>query len=127
MLSRLETINRNLWRLTPEQRLAFGLWYSKAWSPSNITLGPPSIIRDTGNLIAYLPFHTFQHLSPAQVTRSLSPDSEAVAAVRVHPTMLACNLSPKRMPEMITVSRSTNLRSGRAAAVVLLSSAVEGE
>lgn len=50
------------------QRLAYGLWYSKALSPSNITLGPPSIIRDTGNLIAYLPFHNFQHLSPAQVT-----------------------------------------------------------
>lgn len=67
-LSRVETINRNMWRLTPEQRLAFGLWYSRALSPSSIRLGPPSIIRDTGNLMAYLPFHSFQHLSPAQVT-----------------------------------------------------------
>lgn len=51
-----------------DQRQAFGLWYSKALSPTAITLGPPSIIRDTGNLIAYLPFHNFQHLWPAQVT-----------------------------------------------------------
>lgn len=57
-----------MWRLNLEQRLAFGVWYSKALSPSNITLGPASIIRDGGNLIAYLPFHSFQHLSPAQVT-----------------------------------------------------------
>lgn len=66
--SRRETINRNLWRMTLDQRLAFGLWYSKAMTPSNITRGHQSLIRDTGNLIAYLPFHNFQHLSPAQVT-----------------------------------------------------------
>lgn len=54
--------------MNQNQRLAFGVWYGKALSPSNITLGPPSIIRDTGNLIAYLPFHDFQHLSAAQVT-----------------------------------------------------------
>lgn len=57
-----------MWRMNQNQRLAFGVWYGKALSPSNITLGPPSIIRDTGNLIAYLPFHDFQHLSAAQVT-----------------------------------------------------------
>ncbi|XP_029701949.1 stereocilin [Takifugu rubripes] len=66
-----ETINRNMWRMNQNQRLAFGVWYGKALSPSNITLGPPSIIRDTGNLIAYLPFHDFQHLSPAQLLEGL--------------------------------------------------------
>ena len=65
---RRETINRNLWRMTLDQRLAFGLWYSKALTPSDIARSPPSLIRDAGNLIAYLPFNNFQHLSPAQVT-----------------------------------------------------------
>uniref|UniRef100_A0A8P4GLL4 Stereocilin 1 n=1 Tax=Dicentrarchus labrax TaxID=13489 RepID=A0A8P4GLL4_DICLA len=62
-----ETINRNLWRMTLDQRRAFGFWFSKVMPPSNITRGHQSLIRDTGNLIAYLPFHNFQHLSPAQL------------------------------------------------------------
>lgn len=57
--------------MTPDQQLAFGLWYSKGMTPSNITRGHQSLIRDAGNLIAYLPFHNFQHLSPAQVTSEL--------------------------------------------------------
>uniref|UniRef100_UPI0037E98643 stereocilin n=1 Tax=Semicossyphus pulcher TaxID=241346 RepID=UPI0037E98643 len=66
-----ETINRNLGLMTLEQRRAFGLWYSKVLSPSDITRGHQSLIRDTGNLIAYLPFHNFQHLSPAQLLDGL--------------------------------------------------------
>nr|XP_046254951.1 stereocilin [Scatophagus argus] len=66
-----ETINRNLWQMTPDQRWAFGMWYSKAMPPSSITGGHQSLIRDTGNLIAYLPFHNFQHLSPAQLLDGL--------------------------------------------------------
>ncbi|XP_070688083.1 stereocilin [Pempheris klunzingeri] len=66
-----ETINRNLVHMTLDQRLAFGLWYSKVMTPSNITRGHQSLIRDTGNLIAYLPFHNFQHLSPAQLLDGL--------------------------------------------------------
>lgn len=54
--------------MTPDQQQAFGLWYSKALSPSSITRGQQSLIKDTGNLIAYLPFQNFQHLSAAQVT-----------------------------------------------------------
>uniref|UniRef100_A0A3Q3KZN9 Stereocilin 1 n=1 Tax=Labrus bergylta TaxID=56723 RepID=A0A3Q3KZN9_9LABR len=65
--SNRETINRNLKYMTLEQRRAFGLWFSKVMSPSDITRGHESLIRDTGNLIAYLPFHNFQHLSPAQL------------------------------------------------------------
>ncbi|XP_065809328.1 uncharacterized protein strc1 [Labrus bergylta] len=66
-----ETINRNLKYMTLEQRRAFGLWFSKVMSPSDITRGHESLIRDTGNLIAYLPFHNFQHLSPAQLLDGL--------------------------------------------------------
>nr|XP_046204444.1 uncharacterized protein LOC124035072 [Oncorhynchus gorbuscha] len=44
-----------------------GRWYSRALSSLNMTAGGPSFIRDTGNLIVYLPFHSFQHLSPAQL------------------------------------------------------------
>lgn len=65
---RRETINRNLGRMTMDQQEAFGLWYSKVLSSSNITTGDQSFIRDTGNLIAYLPFYNFQHLTSAQVT-----------------------------------------------------------
>lgn len=64
---RRETINKHLRSMTLEQRLAFGLWYSEALTPSKIAGGHRSLIADTGNLIAYLPFHIFQHLSPAQV------------------------------------------------------------
>ncbi|XP_070762114.1 stereocilin [Enoplosus armatus] len=66
-----ETINRNLGQMTLDQRRAFGLWYSKVMPPSSITRGHQSLIRDTGNLIAYLPFHNFQHLSPAQLLDGL--------------------------------------------------------
>uniref|UniRef100_A0A3B4WAQ7 Stereocilin 1 n=1 Tax=Seriola lalandi dorsalis TaxID=1841481 RepID=A0A3B4WAQ7_SERLL len=62
-----ETINRNLEHMTLDQREAFGLWYSKVMSPSNISRGHQSLIRDTGNLITYLPFRNFQHLSSAQL------------------------------------------------------------
>ncbi|KAK2920129.1 hypothetical protein Q8A73_002333 [Channa argus] len=66
-----ETINRNLGRMTVDQREAFGLWYSKALSLSNFATGDPFLIRDTGNLIAYLPFHYFQHLTSAQLLNGL--------------------------------------------------------
>ncbi|XP_015239911.1 PREDICTED: stereocilin [Cyprinodon variegatus] len=62
-----ETINTNMDRMSLAQREAFGLWYSKVMSASNITGGHLSLIRDTGNLIAYLPFQSFQHLSAAQL------------------------------------------------------------
>nr|XP_061811298.1 stereocilin-like [Nerophis lumbriciformis] len=66
-----ETINENLGRLSADQQRAFGLWYSKILPPSKITEAHQSFIRDTGNLIAYLPFHNFQHLSPAQLLDGL--------------------------------------------------------
>nr|XP_020466406.1 stereocilin-like [Monopterus albus] len=66
-----ETINRNLELLTLDQRQAFGLWYSKVLPPSNIIAAPQSLIRDTGNLIAYLPFYNFQHLTSAQLLDGL--------------------------------------------------------
>uniref|UniRef100_A0A3Q1G914 Stereocilin 1 n=1 Tax=Acanthochromis polyacanthus TaxID=80966 RepID=A0A3Q1G914_9TELE len=62
-----ETINENLGSMTLAQQQAFGLWYSKVLPPSEIIRGHQSLIRDTGNLIAYLPFQNFQHLSPAQL------------------------------------------------------------
>ncbi|XP_047436000.1 uncharacterized protein strc1 [Mugil cephalus] len=67
----VETINRNLDRMSLVQRQAFGLWYSKVMTPSNITAGHQSLIRDTGNLITYLPFQIFQHLSAAQLLDGL--------------------------------------------------------
>ncbi|KAK9542838.1 hypothetical protein VZT92_000666 [Zoarces viviparus] len=66
-----ETINRHLERMTLDQRRAFGLWYSRAMPPSLIIRGKQSLIRDTGNLIAYLPFNSFQHLSSAQLLDGL--------------------------------------------------------
>ncbi|XP_023809193.1 stereocilin [Oryzias latipes] len=54
-----------------EQREAFGLWYSKGISASDIIKGQQSLIRDSGNLIAYLPFPSFQHLSAAQLLDGL--------------------------------------------------------
>ncbi|XP_061743275.1 stereocilin [Nerophis ophidion] len=66
-----ETINKNLVRMSADQRRAFGLWYSKVLLPSNITASHESLIRDTGNVITYLPFHNFQHLSPAQLLDGL--------------------------------------------------------
>ncbi|XP_021165239.2 stereocilin [Fundulus heteroclitus] len=66
-----EFINKNMERMSLAQREAFGLWYGKSMSPSNITGGHQSLIRDTGNLIAYLPFHGFQHFSAAQLLDGL--------------------------------------------------------
>ncbi|XP_034437301.1 stereocilin isoform X1 [Hippoglossus hippoglossus] len=66
-----QAINSNLGHMTLDQREAFGLWYSKDMPPSKITKGHQSLIRDTGNLIAYLPFRNFQHLSSAQLVDGL--------------------------------------------------------
>ncbi|XP_028435816.1 uncharacterized protein strc1 isoform X1 [Perca flavescens] len=66
-----ETINRHLGDMTLDQRRAFGLWYSRGMPPSNIIRAQQSFIRDTGNLIAYLPFYNFQHLSSAQLLDGL--------------------------------------------------------
>ncbi|KAK5874050.1 hypothetical protein PBY51_019031 [Eleginops maclovinus] len=66
-----ETINRDLLFMTLDQRQAFGLWYSKVMPASYIIRSHQSLIRDTGNLIAYLPFHNFQHLSSAQLLDGL--------------------------------------------------------
>ncbi|KAM8894443.1 stereocilin isoform 2-T2 [Spinachia spinachia] len=66
-----ETINRYLERMTVDQRRAFGKWYSRVLPPSLITSGNQSLIRDTGNLIAYLPINNFQHLSSAQLLDGL--------------------------------------------------------
>ncbi|XP_034019240.1 uncharacterized protein LOC117504004 [Thalassophryne amazonica] len=63
-----ETINRNLQHMSPDQQWAFGWWYSNALDGDDIVRGHLSLIRDTGNLIAYLPFYNFQHLSAGQVT-----------------------------------------------------------
>ncbi|XP_049573890.2 stereocilin [Syngnathus scovelli] len=66
-----ETINNNLGHMSADQQRAFGLWYSKILPPSNITAAHQSLIRDTGNVITYLPFQNFQHLSPAQLLDGL--------------------------------------------------------
>ncbi|XP_045071302.1 stereocilin-like [Coregonus clupeaformis] len=66
-----DTINSIIRSLSAEQRRAFGRWYSRALSSLNMTAGGPSFIRDTGNLIVYLPFHSFQHLSPAQLLNGM--------------------------------------------------------
>ncbi|XP_040019673.2 stereocilin [Gasterosteus aculeatus] len=66
-----ETINRHLQAMTLERRRAFGMWYSRVMSPSLIISANQSLIRDTGNLIAYLPFNNFQHLSSAQLLDGL--------------------------------------------------------
>ncbi|XP_058484473.1 stereocilin [Solea solea] len=64
-------INRNLVHMTLEQRQAFGSWYSKVMPPSKIIEGHESLIADTGDLIVYLPFRYFQHLSRAQLMNGL--------------------------------------------------------
>ncbi|CAB1435802.1 unnamed protein product [Pleuronectes platessa] len=66
-----EAINSNLGHMTLDQQEAFGQWYSKDMPPSKIIEGHQSLIRDTGNLIAYLPFRNFQHLSSAQLEDGL--------------------------------------------------------
>ncbi|KAF5904405.1 stereocilin-like, partial [Clarias magur] len=67
----LNLINSTIGRLSLEQRQAFGLWFSQAVSSANMTAGGSSFIRDCGNLIAYLPFRSFQNLSPAQILSGL--------------------------------------------------------
>ncbi|KAK0144905.1 Stereocilin [Merluccius polli] len=66
-----ETINANLALMSMAQRQAFGQWFSQAMAPLDMTSATPSLIRDTGNLITYLPFQSFQHLSPAQLLDGL--------------------------------------------------------
>ncbi|XP_076148821.1 uncharacterized protein strc1 [Alosa pseudoharengus] len=67
----LSTINSLLPSLTAERRSALGRWFARSMGSANLTAGGFSLIRDTGNLIAYLPFHRFQHLSPAQLLDGL--------------------------------------------------------
>ncbi|XP_060923638.1 uncharacterized protein strc1 [Limanda limanda] len=66
-----EAINGNLGHMTLDQQEALGQWFSKDLPPSKIIGGHKSLIRDTGSLIAYLPFRNFQHLSPAQLVDGL--------------------------------------------------------
>ncbi|KAI5088774.1 stereocilin-like, partial [Silurus meridionalis] len=68
---RINLINSIIPGLSSDQRQAFGSWFSQSLSAANVTAGGPSFIQDFGNLIAYLPFHSFQHLSPAQVLNGL--------------------------------------------------------
>lgn len=68
---RLSIINLIIKNLSLEQKQAFGRWFSQ--SLPNITDVSSAFIRDTGNLISYLPFHSFQYLSPTQVTASTPP------------------------------------------------------
>ncbi|KAJ8417647.1 hypothetical protein AAFF_G00224900 [Aldrovandia affinis] len=67
----IDTINANILQLSLEQRRAFGKWFGRSISSHSITAAAPSFIRDTGNLIAYLPFISFQYLSPAQLLDGL--------------------------------------------------------
>ncbi|XP_061669380.1 stereocilin [Syngnathoides biaculeatus] len=66
-----KTINSNLGQMSVNQQRAFGLWYSKILPPSSITEAHQSLIREHGNVIAHLPFHTFRHLFPAQLLDGL--------------------------------------------------------
>ncbi|KAJ8340744.1 hypothetical protein SKAU_G00353770 [Synaphobranchus kaupii] len=67
----LNSIDATILQLSPEQRRAFGKWFGKSISAHNMIEAGPSFIRDTGNVIAYLPFRNFQHLSPAQLLDGL--------------------------------------------------------
>ncbi|XP_061102953.1 uncharacterized protein strc1 [Conger conger] len=67
----LSTIDLSLPQLSPAQRRAFGKWLGRSVGAQTVTAAGPSLIRDTGNLIAYLPFRDFQHLSPAQLLDGL--------------------------------------------------------
>uniref|UniRef100_A0A087XBJ9 Stereocilin LRR domain-containing protein n=1 Tax=Poecilia formosa TaxID=48698 RepID=A0A087XBJ9_POEFO len=115
---RWETINANLDRMSLAQQEAFGLWYSKILSPSNITRGQQSLIRDTGNLIAYLPFHLFQHLSAAQLLdgldvlqrNTLSPlkqDFIANKLIRTYRNMTAQDLM--RLGDLLCLAEAQDL------------------
>ncbi|XP_014887214.1 stereocilin [Poecilia latipinna] len=113
-----ETINANLDRMSLAQQEAFGLWYSKILSPSNITRGQQSLIGDTGNLIAYLPFHLFQHLSAAQLLdgldvlqrNTLSPlkqDFIANKLIRTYRNMTAQDLM--RLGDLLCLAEAQDL------------------
>ncbi|TST35120.1 Stereocilin [Bagarius yarrelli] len=67
----LNLMNDTISSLSVAQRQAFGSWFGRSLDVVNMTAGGPSFIRDCGNLIAYLPFRSFQHLSPAQVLNGL--------------------------------------------------------
>ncbi|XP_036439770.1 stereocilin [Colossoma macropomum] len=67
----LNVINSIINSLSLEQRQAFGWWFSQSVGKANMTAGGLSFIRDIGNLIAYLPFHSFQYLTPAQLLDGL--------------------------------------------------------
>uniref|UniRef100_W5LJ55 Stereocilin 1 n=1 Tax=Astyanax mexicanus TaxID=7994 RepID=W5LJ55_ASTMX len=64
-------INSIINSLSLEQRQSFGLWFSQSVGQANMTSGGLSFIRDNGNLITYLPFLSFQQLSPAQLLNGL--------------------------------------------------------
>ncbi|KAK3510278.1 hypothetical protein QTP70_032702, partial [Hemibagrus guttatus] len=68
---RLNLINNTISSLSADQRQAFGSWFGQSLGAANIMAGGTSFIRDCGNLIAYLPFRSFQHLSPAQLLNGL--------------------------------------------------------
>ncbi|XP_042583590.1 stereocilin isoform X1 [Cyprinus carpio] len=70
-INALSIINFSIKNLSREQQQAFGRWFSQSMSLPNMTAGSLSFIRDTGNLIAYLPFKSFQYLSPAQLLDGL--------------------------------------------------------
>ncbi|KAF4090913.1 hypothetical protein AMELA_G00031030 [Ameiurus melas] len=69
--SELNLINSAISSLSAERRQAFGSWFGQSLSAANVTAGGPSFVADSGNLIAYLPFRSFQNLSPAQVLNGL--------------------------------------------------------
>ncbi|KAK2913811.1 hypothetical protein Q8A67_002210 [Cirrhinus molitorella] len=70
-INALSIINFSIKNLSLEQQQAFGRWFSQSMSLLNMTASSLSFIRDTGNLIAYLPFQSFQYLSPAQLLDGL--------------------------------------------------------
>ncbi|XP_043099570.1 stereocilin isoform X2 [Puntigrus tetrazona] len=70
-INALSIINFSIKNLSLEQQQAFGRWFSRSMGLPNMTAGSLSFIRDTGNLIAYLPFQSFQYLSPAQLLDGL--------------------------------------------------------
>ncbi|XP_055059364.2 stereocilin isoform X1 [Misgurnus anguillicaudatus] len=70
-INALSIINLSIKNLSLEQQQAFGRWFSQSMSLPNVTAASLSFIRDTGNLIAYLPFRSFQYFSPAQLLNGL--------------------------------------------------------
>ncbi|KAJ8247821.1 hypothetical protein GJAV_G00250900 [Gymnothorax javanicus] len=67
----LSTIDASINQLSSAQRRAFGKWLGRSFSAQSISAAGPSFIRDTGNLIAYLPFSSFQQLTPSQLLDGL--------------------------------------------------------